>query len=289
MDNIVLKVQELHKKYASGAGIKNVSFNIEKGTIVGVIGLNGAGKSTLFSCITNPLKRDGGNVIFQGKELEYKDCNSFHDIGVIDCEQGYPEDFNAKNISKIMKYTYSNWNERVFKKILEDFGIDIKKKIGNYSTGMKSKLSIALALSHNAKLLILDEPTNGLDLQARSFVRKYLYDFVQDEEKAILLSSHIISDVEKIADKIILLYQGSIILECSKDDLLYKYATYRISNQRFSEIDKGCMVRYKPSEIFTTVLVENKDKFQAIYGLEPELASVENIVELFLEGEMPEC
>lgn len=287
--NIILSVQKLNKKYISGAGIKNINFDIEAGTIVRIIGLNGAGKTTLFSCITDVEKKDSGNVLFQGEQIGNKGHEIFQDIGIVTSEQGYPEDFTADRISKIMRGVYKNWNNRIFKQILKDFEVNMKEKIGNYSTGMKSKLSIALSLSHEPKMLILDEPTNGLDVLARKHVCKYLYEFVQHNNNAILLSSHIITDIEKIADRIILIHQGEIILDCIKDDLLYKYGTYHITSKQFEDIDKALILRYKKQEMFTKILVENKNEVEKKYGIERDIISIESIVELFLEGEIVKC
>lgn len=193
MENI-LEVRNLTKKYKD-AGIENINFNVPKGSIVGLIGRNGAGKTTTIKTILDISKKDSGEVVILGdSKLTIETKNN---IGVVFDGDTFPEILNIVKLNKMLKNIYKNWNEEVFFKYVEKLDLPTNKKLKQFSKGMKTKLSIIVSLSYNAKLLILDEPTSGLDPVVRDEILDIFLDFMQDENKGILVSSHITSDLEK--------------------------------------------------------------------------------------------
>lgn len=283
----ILCLQDVKRRYQTGFELKRLNLTMEAGMIVGLIGLNGSGKSTLLTCISDSEKRDAGDVFFNGQPLSRKNHSLFQEIGIVKTEQDFPSNFSPHIICKIMQKIYSNWDRDVFYDLIKEFGLDDKVKIKDLSTGMKSKLGIAVALSHRAKLLLLDEPTNGLDLTARAQVRDRLFDFVQDGKSSIMISSHILDDIDKIADRILIINEGQIILDKSKDDLLYNYQVYHVTSKQLEEMDKSTIVRYKKMEMSTKILVEHRGEFEDQYGMFKNSGSnrIEEIVEMLLKGD----
>jgi ABC-2 type transport system ATP-binding protein len=222
MDNI-LEIRNLRKEY-KGFVLENISFSLPRGYIMGLIGPNGAGKTTTIKLIMNLIHRSGGEIkIFgvdpqrHGKEIKQK-------IGFVYDESFYFEDLNADGISTLMKRFYHEWQPSRFQAFLTDFKLPARKKIKDYSRGMKTKLSLAVALSHNADLILMDEPTSGLDPVFRHEILEILGNIIQDESKAILFSSHITSDLERIADYVTFIQEGKIVFSENKDDVLGRFS-----------------------------------------------------------------
>lgn len=192
-----IEIRNLCKEYKDFK-IDNLCLTLPEGCIMGLVGENGAGKSTTMKLILNTIRKDGGEITVLDKNNTEKEFNSIKDlIGVVPDEASFPEVLNAKQVSKVMKYTYKYWDETAYFGYLNRFGLPQTKAFKDYSRGMKMKLSIAVALSHNARLLILDEPTSGLDPVVRDEILDILNDYTRDEKKSILISSHITGDLEK--------------------------------------------------------------------------------------------
>ncbi|MGL5259361.1 MAG: ABC transporter ATP-binding protein [Lachnospiraceae bacterium] len=288
MDNDnILSVRNLCKKYQSGKGIDNITFEVAKGTMVGIVGLNGAGKTTLLSSIIGSLNKDSGSIIYRFGENEATDLQSnfLNEIGIVMREHGFPEHFTALSINKIMKRVYHNWDEEKYFSILSNFIIDRKMKIKQYSTGMKSALSLAIALSHCAKLLVLDEIMDGLDILARKKVRDYLFDFTETGECTVLFTTHELEELEKIADSIVLIHHGRIVINSNKDDFLYQYKIFKVTNKQFSQVEREDIICFRSEEYFVSVLPKDTKLFTEKYKIESSWDSIEKIFEILLEGD----
>ena len=216
--NNVLTLNNVNKKYEkSNFSIRDISFVLPEGSILGFIGENGAGKSTTMNCILNVLRNDSGKIEIFGKEMSDEDTDIREDIGVVYDSNNFPEYLTALQLSNIFEKIYRRWDNSCFEEYLKRFGLPKSQKIKTYSRGMSMKLAIAVALSHESKFLILDEATSGLDPIMRDEILDVLLEFVKQENHSILLSSHITSDLEKIADYIVFIHNGEIILNKTKD------------------------------------------------------------------------
>lgn len=283
----ILEVKNLSKRYAkSGFALKNVSFNVPYGSIVGFIGENGAGKTTAISCILNVLFKDSGTIKILGSEMTDGDSALREELGAVFDAGSFPDQLDARKLSSIMQGIYTKWDQNLFTDYLNQFQIPADKKIIAFSRGMLMKLSIAAALSHRPKLLILDEATSGLDPIVRDEILDVFLDFVQDEEHSILLSSHITSDLEKIADYIVFIHNGEIILSAPKDELIYDYAVARCKTSQFSQIEKSDIIVYRKRDYQTDVLVKNRKEIERKYkNLTLDTVSIDDIMILLIKGE----
>lgn len=286
----ILHISNLCKKYMSGKGIENINVELKKGMILGIVGLNGAGKTTLLSCITGCTNYDSGTIAYSFNDYREQKLRPefLNEMGIVMREQGFPNHFNAIIINKIMKKVYKNWDEKMFFSILEEFLIDRKIKVKSFSTGMKSVLSFAVAISHHPQLLILDEIMDGLDVLARRKFRKYLFDFVEDTSKSVLFTTHEICELEKIADRLLLIDCGEIFLDLSKDDFLYRYKIFKMSNKQYSMIDKSDILYAKEEEYFVSILPFEAHMFKEKYKVDPMGNSLDKIFEILLEGKKNE-
>lgn len=221
MENI-LSVKNLSKSY-KGFTLNNISFNVPKGYIMGLIGPNGAGKSTTIKLIMNLVKRNSGSINIFGLDNIKYEREIKQRLGFVYDENYFYDDLNLIEMKNIIKRFYKNWDDEVFNKYMTDFKLPLKKKIKQLSKGMKMKYSLGIALSHNAEFIIMDEPTSGLDPVFRSEMLDILYSLIQDENKAILFSTHITTDLEKIADYITFLNSGEIVFSDTKDSILETY------------------------------------------------------------------
>lgn len=220
--NNVLEINNITKDYKKFK-IDNISFNLPKGYIMGFIGANGAGKTTTIKLILNMIKRDSGEIKVFGLDNIREEERIKEQIGVVFDECYYLEDWTLNDVEKAVSMFYKNWNSSIYEKYLKEFNLARDKKVKDLSRGMRMKLMIAVAFSHEAKLLILDEPTSGLDPVARDEFLDILRDYIEDEEKSVIFSSHITSDIEKIADYITYINNGKIIFTGEKDEFLEKY------------------------------------------------------------------
>ena len=221
----ILQVENLTKHYPDFT-LDHVSFSVPKGTIMGLIGENGAGKSTTINAILDLIHKDDGTVTFWGQELSSAKQLK-EDIGVVFDGINFYETLTPAKVGKIARAAYSQWDNHLYQDYLKRFQLPLDKEFKQMSKGMKVKLCIAVALSHNPKLLILDEATSGLDPVMRDDILDVFLEFVQDENHSIMMSSHITTDLEKVADYITFIHQGKVIFNKKKDDLRYHYGIVR--------------------------------------------------------------
>lgn len=284
MENI-LEIKNLSKKY-KGFELKNINLELPKGMIMGLIGENGAGKSTTIKAILNVINRDSGDIKIFGLDNIENEKKIKEEIGVVLDDSFFSEYLNPTDINKIMRNIYKRWDENLYFKYIEDFKLPKDKITKEYSSGMKMKLKIAVALSHHPKLLVLDEPTSGLDPVARNEILDIFQDFIQDEEHAILVSSHITSDLEHIADYITFINEGEIVLTKTRDELLENYGIVKCSEEEFKNIDKRDFVKFKKSRYEYDVLVENKLEFVKKYSIQiVDKPTIEDIMLIYIKGE----
>ena len=282
-----LKLDNVCKTYEmSDFVLDNVSFAVPMGSVMGFVGENGAGKTTTIGCILNTLSRNSGSIQLFGKEMQDKDTELRNEIGVVYDGDNFPKYLTARQLANIMEGIFSKWDDALFQKYLHTFHLNEKQKIGKYSKGMTMKLAIAVALSHHPKLLILDEATSGLDPIMRDEMLDVFLEFVGSDDHSILLSSHITSDLEKIADYITFIHQGRIILTESKDNLIYKYAILRCKEKQFENLDKNDILAYRRQDYQIDVLVDNKEAAKRKYaGVVIDCATIDEIMLILVKGE----
>ena len=285
--NSTLILKNVNKKYEkSNFAIKDISFSVPEGSIVGFIGENGAGKSTTMNCILNVIRRDSGTIEIFGREMTDEDIDIRENIGVVYDSNNFPEYLTAKQLADILRRIYRKWDDFCFEQFLRRFGLPESQKIKSYSRGMSMKLAIAVALSHDSKLLILDEATSGLDPIMRDEILDVLLEFVKQENHSILLSSHITSDLEKIADYIVFIHNGEIILNKTKDELIYEYGVIRCSENDFYNILPEDILSSMKKDYQIDVLIKNKKLMEKKYkNLIIDSVSLDEIMLLLAKGE----
>ena len=259
-----IEVNNLTKKY-DGFTLDNVSFKVPKGSIMGFIGQNGAGKSTTINAILNIVKRDGGEIKLFGLDNLKNETEVKENLAAVFDELPFNEDLNAKILSKVMSDIYKNWDEKVFFNYLDIFSLPSKKAFKKFSKGMKMKLQIAVALSHHAKLLIMDEATTGLDPVVRNEILDIFMEYLQDENNTIFMSTHITSDLEKIADMVTFIDKGKIILSGYKDEILDNYGVIKCGKAEFESIDKTDYIGMRHTDYGVEMLVSDRHKIKEKY------------------------
>ncbi len=284
MENVI-EIKGLCKEY-NGFSLKNINLNVPKGMIMGLIGENGAGKTTTIKAILNVINSYNGEIKVFDKDAKLYEKDIKEEIGVVLDDSFLSDALNPNDINKVMKNIFKKWDEKLYFKYIDEFKLPTEKKIKDYSSGMKMKLKIATALSHHPKLLVLDEPTSGLDPVARTEILDIFQDFIQDEEKSILVSSHITSDLEHIADYITFINDGEIVLSKTRDELLEKYGIVKCFKEEFEKIDKKDYIKYRKNRYEYDVLVENKLEFRKKYDIEIiDKPSIEEIMVIYIKGE----
>ena len=283
--NNTLCIKGLTKKF-DNFKLNNINMVIPKGSIMGLIGENGAGKTTLIKCILNLIKKDSGNINVLDFDIDNSDGIYKEYIGVVFDECLFNEIYNSRDINRIFKGIYKNWNESEFFSYIKKFNIDEKKKIKEYSKGMKMKLSIAVALSHNAKFLILDEAMSGIDPIVRNEILDIFMDFIQNDENSILISSHITSDLEKICDYITFIHNGEIFASRNKDLFIEEYGILKCGNDEFQNIDKEDILSIRKNNFNVEILVDKKYKMKNKYkNFIIDNVTLEDIMMFVIKGE----
>ena len=282
--NSALTVSGLTKRY-EGFTLADISFEVPQGTITGLIGENGAGKSTTLHSILGLVHRDGGEISILGAPAEGLQPEARENIGVVFDGTNFSEELTPKRLNKVLKGVYSSWDEGYFLALLNKPSLPVSTKIKSFSKGMKAKLSIAAAFAHHPKLLILDEATSGLDPVMRDDMLDMFLEFVQDEENSILLSSHITSDLEKVADHIIFLHEGRLIFSKPKDELLENYGIVKCGAAQFEAIDRQDIITCQKQEYEWQVLVSDRNSAQKRYPNAMVIpASIDEIMLLYVRG-----
>ena len=257
----VIELKGIVKDYGDFR-LDKVSFSVPQGCVCGFIGQNGAGKTTTIQIMLDSIKRDEGEVFLFGESIDGKSEILKQDIGVVFDEMGFHDFLTGKDINIIMKNIYRDWDEELFFDYMKRFSLPIKKKCGSFSRGMRMKLQIATALSHHANLLIMDEPTSGLDPIVRSEMLQIFREYVVEEDHTILLSSHITSDLEKIADMVVFINGGKILLSGYKDEILQSHGIVKCKKDEVKTIDSEYIVYREISSFGAEVLVTDRSKIQ---------------------------
>lgn len=285
--DFALQINNLCKSYKNtDFKLQNVSFNIPQGAIVGFVGKNGAGKSTTINAILNIIYKDSGEVTFFGEAMTDASKLMRNDIGVVFDAVHFSGDLTPKKLEKVLSDIYEHWDSVLFFSYLERFHIPTNKKIKTFSRGMTMKLSISVALSHKARLLILDEATAGLDPVVREEMLDVFLEFVEDENNSILISSHISTDLEKISDYIVFIDNGEIILIEKKDTLVYEYGIARMRQSDFEKLDKSEYIAVRKRGLQFEALIENKSKFSRAHpNVVTDNATIDEILPLLTKEE----
>ena len=252
-----LEIKNISKIYKNFK-LDDISFVLPCGHIMGLIGENGAGKSTIINCILDIIEKDSGSISVLGQKNDKNNVSLKENIGVVLDASDVYDNYTVKQVENIMKDVYKQWNHEVYDYYIQKFALPLNKIIKDFSRGMKMKMAITIALSYQPKLLILDEATSGLDPIMRDEILDVFMEFVQDENHAILLSSHISSDLEKIADYITFIHEGKLILSTSKDELIYEYGLMKCRNDEFDKIEKEDIIRYRIKTYEVEILVKAK-------------------------------
>lgn len=284
MKNIV-EINNLVKKYNNSFELNIKKLDLKGGTIIGLIGENGAGKTTLLKSLLGIINKDCGEIkIFDKNDKEQEEIKE--NIGLVLDNTFFPEILTPQDINLIMKNIYKNWDSNLFFRYLKDFKLDIKKQVKTFSTGMKKKLEIATALSHHPKLLILDEATSGLDPVVRGEILDIFLEFIQEEDHTILFSTHITSDLETIADHIIFIDQGKIILDEQRDDILDHYGILKCDINFFEKIAKEDIISYRKNRYDYEVLIKERDKMKKKYkNCIVDKPTIDNLMILMIRGD----
>ena len=273
-----IEIRNVTKDYGDFK-LDSITFDVPEGSVCGFIGQNGAGKTTTIKLLLDVRAKDAGEIFVFGRDMSKESAAVREDIGVVFDEMGFNEYLTAKDINIIMRNIYKNWDEKVFFDYLKRFALPSKKKCGDFSRGMRMKLQIAVALSHNAKLLVMDEPTSGLDPIVRHEILEIFREFVLEEDHTILLSTHITSDLEQIADEIVFINAGKIMLKGNKDELIDKHGILRCKKEDRSKISDSLIVSEEDNSFGIQILVNDRTACEKLYPkcvIEP--ATIEQIM-----------
>lgn len=277
-----IEVRNLSKKYP-GFELRNVKFTLPEGAILGLVGENGAGKTTLIRLIMGAARADTGDIRVLGADVTGPDfLKTKDDIGVVLDEAHFPISLNARQIGRVLADTYSRWDRGTYDGYLKRLDLPEKKPIKDFSRGMRMKLAIAAALSHDARLLVLDEPTGGLDPMVRDEILDILEDFTRLEDRSVLISSHIVSDLEKLCDYVAFLHRGELLLFEEKDRLMEDYAMARVSERDFEALPEEAVRGVRRGKYGVEALVERRLVNSAIPMEKPRL---EDVIIFFARGD----
>lgn len=281
----MLDIKGLNKDFKKFK-LDNVSFKLEPGYIMGFIGPNGAGKSTTIKLIMNLLKKDSGEIKVFGKDHIQFEKEIKNRIGFVYDESYFYEDLSIRQMKNIIAPFYKEWDEKLFNKYMKDFDLDPTQKIKKLSKGMKMKFSLGIALSHNADLIIMDEPTSGLDPVFRREILDVLYSIIQDENKSIFFSTHITTDLEKIADYITFINKGKIVFSKSKDEVLESYGVIKGGKDLLDRDTRKEFISLRETNVGFEGLAENPQRLKRLFGNEVliEKPTLEDIMVYSVRG-----
>ncbi|WP_028515706.1 ABC transporter ATP-binding protein [Ruminococcus flavefaciens] len=273
-----IEIKDLTKKY-DGFTLDKVSFNVPKGSIMGFIGQNGAGKTTTINAILNIVKKDEGEIKLLGLDHEKDEYDAKKQIAAVFDELPFDDRLNAITIDKVFREVFEEWSSETFFNYLDRFSLPRKKKFGKFSKGMKMKLQIASALSHNAKLLIMDEATTGLDPVVRNEILDIFLEYLQNEDHSILMSSHITSDLDKVADSVTFIDKGKVLISGYKDDILYSHGILKCTKDDYKDIAPEDIVSARLNDFGAEIMVSDKAECSRKYsGAVIDPATLEDIM-----------
>lgn len=274
----VIELENVTKDYGDFK-LDNVTFSVPEGSVCGFIGQNGAGKTTTINLVLDIIKRNSGEIRLFGESIDSGSAGLRENIGVVFDEMGFHDFMTCRDINIMMKNIYKNWDEKVFFDYLKRFSLPSKKACGSFSRGMRMKLQIAVALSHNAKLIVMDEPTSGLDPVVRNEMLDIFREYVVEENHSILLSSHITTDIEKIADEVVFINGGKIVLSGNKDEILENHGILKCKKDELETISKSIIVNSDIGPYGAEVLVNDRRVAQKLYpDMVIESAQLEQIM-----------
>ena len=281
----MLKIEHLKKNYDNFS--LDCSLEVMQGCVTGLIGQNGAGKSTTFKAILGLISIGGGKVTILGKDLQRFTPEDKENLGVVLSDSGFSGYLTIKDIVPVLKKMYRNFDDSFFMEQVNRVQLPFNKKIKDFSTGMKAKLKVLVAISHNAKLLILDEPTAGLDVIARDELLEMLREFMEkDEERSILISSHISSDLETLCDDLYMIHEGTIILHEDTDVLLSDYALLKVEAEQYSKLDKQFILRSKKETYGYSCLTNQKLYYMDNYPkIAVEKGTIDEVITMMIRGQ----
>lgn len=285
MDSAALEIIGLTKHYRDFT-LDNISFSVPYGSVVGFIGENGAGKSTTIKTILGLVKKDTGTISILGKQEQDIDFVTRNKIGTVFDGNNYPHKITPKQLSSLLANIFISWNEEKYFSMLNKLSLPVNRKIKTFSKGMKMKLAITVALSQNPELLIMDEPTSGLDPVMRDDILNIILDFVKDKKHSVLISSHIISDLKKIANHIVFIHKGKVVFNKSKSELNSQYGIIKCDKMQFETIDKENILCYRKQDYDWEVLIANRDTMQKKYpNMQISPASIDDTMLIYIKGE----
>lgn len=281
----MLKIEHLQKHYDNFA--LDCSLNVKPGCVTGLIGANGAGKSTTFKAVLGLISTDGGTVQIMGKDLKTFTAKDRQRLGVVLSDSGFSGYLTIRDVLSILNQMYDTFDRKFFLEQTERFQLPMDRPIREFSTGMRAKLKVLAAISHDVRLLLLDEPTAGLDVIARDSLLEMLQDFMErDEERAILISSHISSDLETLCDDLYMIRQGRVALHEDTDVLLSDYGILKMDEQQFRKLDKEYILRYKREEYGYCCLTNQRQFYmENVPGIVVEKGSVDEVITMMAGGE----
>lgn len=281
----MIRVENMKKSY--GEFCLECSMEVQPGCITGLVGPNGAGKSTLFKAMLGLISPDGGTIQILGKESQHLTKEDKQNIGVVLCESGFNQYLKIKEIIPVLAVLYKDFDKEEFCKKCEQFRLPLDKRIKEFSTGMKAKFKVLVATSHNAKLLILDEPTTGLDVAAREEVLDMLRQYMEQHVGAtILISSHISTDLEGLCDDIYMIHEGQIVLHEETNVLLDEYGILKPDEEQYQKLDKQYILKVKKEKFGYKLLTNQRTFYQENYpGMVVEKGSIDEVIMIMMKGE----
>lgn len=284
MEETLLELMEFQKHY--GDFHLNCSLKVQKGCITGLIGQNGAGKTTIFKSILGLIAGDGGKIRILGKDPAKLTAKDREKTGVVLADSGFSGYLTVSDLVPVMKSLYRDFDADDFRQKCSDFHIPENKKIKEFSTGMKAKLKLLIAMSHQAKLLILDEPTAGLDVMAREGLLDLMREYMEDGERSILISSHISSDLENLCDDLYMIHEGQILLHEDTDVLLGEYGVLKLTEPEFKRLDKQYILRCKKEDYGYSCLTDQKRFYMENYpAAAMEKGSIDQVITMMIRGD----
>ena len=281
----MLRLENVRKQYRDFS--LDCSLEVNDGCVTGLIGPNGAGKSTTFKAILNLIHTDGGQIDILGKRAEELTAADRQKIGVVLADSGFSQYLTIQDLIPMLDAMYQEFDKADFISKCEKFQLPLKKKIKEFSTGMRRKLQVLAAISHGAEILIMDEPTAGLDVIARDELLNLLREYMEDEGHSILISSHISSDLEGFCDDIYMIDHGKIVLHEDTDVLLSNYGILKMTDEQFKNLDKQYILRRKKESFGYSCLTDEKQFYQENY---PEIAiekgNIDELIMMMIRGEV---
>lgn len=281
----MLKIEDLKKNYPGFS--LDVTMQVKPGMITGLIGENGAGKSTIFKAVNGLIRPDGGRILVFGKDAAGMSEADRGKIGTVFSEAGFSGYLTVRDVRRILRAMYPDFDEAGFASRCRAFRLEESKKIKDLSTGLKARLKVLAALSHHADLLLLDEPTAGLDVVARdelyTIIREYM---AEDESRAVLISSHISTDLERLCDDFYMIDNGRILLHEEADRLMSDYAVLKVSEEDYSTLDRAYLIRRQKEPFGFSVLTDQARFYRENYpGITIEKAGLDELIMMMIRGE----